>query len=111
MSVAIPRGGPAGRRNTLVYEFFDARVLGHMWFIAISDGASVQMLVPTFQSEQAARIFERCVLDYPSSFLLTMDSQLELARRIEHQLASGNQPKEGQVEALFAGLAVEARGS
>jgi hypothetical protein len=103
MPVSIPSRSSASGRTTRVYEFFDARVLAHFWFIALSDGDEVQMMVPTFQSERAARIFERCVLEHPPSSLLSIDGQLELARRIERQLASG----EGATDHLMNGLPYE----
>jgi hypothetical protein len=86
MALTIRNRASTEGRSTLIYEFFDARVLGRLWFVAISDGASVQLMVPTFHSERAARIFERCLVEEPSTQLLTMDGQLELARRIEKRL-------------------------
>ena len=103
MSVTVASRGSG--RLTRVYQFFDSRVLDHVWFIAICDGASVQMIVPTFRSERAARIFERCVVDHPSGALLTLDGQLELARRIEEQLLAGV----GNVESVSGGLVAELR--
>lgn len=92
---------------TLVYEFFDPRVLGHLWFVALSDGATVQLLAPTFRSERAARIFERAVLEHPSGLLLSIDGQLELARRIESQFEQVKVTIEPGLEALLSGLPVE----
>ena len=103
MSVTV--ASRASGRLTRVFQFFDARVLDHVWFIAICDGASVQMIVPTFRSERAARIFERCVVDHPSGALLTLDGQLELARRIEEQLLAGV----ANVESISGGLVAELR--
>ncbi len=65
------------------------------------------MMVPTFRSERAARVFERCVLEHPAGALLTIDGQLELARRIERQLAAGPVPSEVPGEHLFSGLPYE----
>jgi hypothetical protein len=104
MPVSIPARSSASGRTTRVYEFFDSRVLAHFWFIALSDGDDVQMMVPTFRSERAARVFERCVLEHPAGALLSMDGQLELARRIERQLASG---AEAPSEQLMSGLPYE----
>jgi hypothetical protein len=103
MPVSIPSRSSSSGRTTRVYEFFDSRVLAHFWFIALSDGDEVQMMVPTFQSERAARVFERCVLEHPASALLSMDGQLELARRIERQLAGGD----GSGDHLMNGLPYE----
>ncbi len=107
MAVTIPTRGSVASRSTLVYEFFDARVLGHLWFIALTDGSSVQLLVPTFRSEQAAKVFERCVLEHPTSALLTLDGQLELGRRIESHLAAGGSVRESEVSLLCEGLPFE----
>jgi hypothetical protein len=107
MPVSIPSRSSASGRTTRVYEFFDSRVLAHFWFIALSDGDEVQMMVPTFQSERAARVFERCVLEHPASALLSMDGQLELARRIERQLASGSAAE--VPDHLMGGLPYESR--
>lgn len=109
MPVSIPARSSTFGRTTRVYEFWDARVLAHFWFIALSDGSEVQMMVPTFHSERAARVFERCVLEHPAGSLLTMDGQLELARRIERQLASGPTAGEGPVEHFLGGLPYETR--
>ena len=103
MSVTV--ASPGSGRLTRVYQMFDTRVLDHLWFIAICDGASVQMIVPTFRSERAARIFERCVVDHPSGALLTLDGQLELARRIEEQLLAGVP----NLESVSGGLVAELR--
>lgn len=92
---------------TLVYEFFDPTVLGHLWFVAMTDGANVQLMPPTFKSEAAARIFEQCVVEHPSEALLTIDSQLELARRIERSLAEGRQPEDLTLAELYKDLPVE----
>lgn len=100
MPVTISSRGYAAGRMTHVYEFFDPRVLGRLWFVAVSDGEQVQLLIPTFRSERAARVFERCVLEHPSGFLLSMDGQLELARRIEERV-------EATVESLVGGLSFE----
>ncbi len=105
MPVSIHTRSSAGR-TTRVYEFFDSRVLAHFWFIALSEGDDVQMMVPTFRSERAARVFERCVSEHPACSLLSMDGQLELARRIEKQLASSG--SEAPVEHLLSGLPYEA---
>src|SRR5579883_1883384 len=91
MTLTIRHRASTVGRSTLVYEFFDARVLGRLWFVAMSDGASVQLMTPTFQSERAARIFERCLSEYPNSRMLTIDGQLELARRIEAHVGSDPQ--------------------
>ncbi len=108
MAVTISSRGPAFGRVTHIYEFFDARVLGHLWFMAVSDGESVQMMVPTFRSEKAARIFERCVIEHPSGFLLSMDGQLELGRRIESGLAEGSLSSvDTPMEQLWDGLSLE----
>ena len=104
MSVTVASRGSGSGRLTRVYEFFDTRVLDHLWFIAICDGASVQLIVPTFGSERAARIFERCLLDHPSGALLSLDGQLELARRIEDQLVAGVTNVEGVCGGLMAEL-------
>lgn len=90
-----------------MYEFFDARILGHLWFVAVCDDESVQMLVPTFQSERAARIFEYCYQNYPEGFLLSIDSQLELARRIENRLEAETISGAAALRTLCEGLALE----
>ncbi len=106
-AVSIPtRTSPSGRA-TQIYEFFDSQLLTHFWFIALSDGDSVQMLVPTFQSERAARIFERCVVEHPSAYLLSIDGQLELARRIEKQIVETTSASEVHLDSLLGGLAYE----
>src|ERR1700736_5345301 len=104
--VTLPnRASPAGR-STQVYEFFDDRMLGHLWFIAVGDGESVQMLVPTFRSERAARLFEYCYHNSPGAYLLSMDGQLELTRRIEAGLAGGTiAGAEVELRTLCEGLA------
>ena len=108
MAVTISTRGSSFGRVTHIYEFFDARVLGHLWFMAVSDGESVQMMVPTFRTEKAARIFERCVIEHPSGFLLSMDGQLELGRRIESGLAEGSfSGAEIPMDQLWQGLAFE----
>ena len=107
MPVSIHTRSSASGRTTRVYEFFDARVLSHFWFIALSDGDDVQMMVPTFQSERAARVFERCVMEHPACSLLSMDGQLELARRIEKQLAAAGGGPEVTSEHLLGGLPLE----
>ena len=104
MAITVPKR-PSAHRSTSVYEFFDSHVLGHLWFVAVSDGESVQMLAPTFQSERAARIFEFCYLRHPEGFLLSIDGQLELARRIEQRLPDGLS-EEGALGSLCQGLAV-----
>ena len=105
MSVTVASRGSGSGRLTRVYEVFDTRVLDHLWFIAICDGASVQLIVPTFHSERAARIFERCLVEHPSGELLSMDGQLELARRIEEQLMAGT----ANLEGICGGLVAELR--
>jgi hypothetical protein len=100
MALTIPKKGRVYGRATHVYEFFDLRVLGHLWFIAVNEGEMVQMLAPTFRSEQAARIFEHCYLYYPGEFLLSIDGQLELAARIERRLAHGGIAEESALELL-----------
>lgn len=107
MPVSIHARSSASGRTTRVYEFFDARVLTHLWFIALSEGDDVQMMVPTFKSERAARVFERCVLEHPAGSLLSMDGQLELARRIEKQLSAANAGTPLQAEPLMSGLPSE----
>lgn len=107
MPVTIQNRGPGANPISLVYEFFDDRVLSHLWFIALSDGVSVQMLAPTFQTERAARVFERCLTQYPSAKLLTLDGQLELARRIEELASVPGHDFEPSFESLCAGLALE----
>lgn len=107
MPVSIPTRSSASGRTTRVYEFFDSRVLTHFWFIALSEGDDVQMMVPTFQSERAARVFERCVLEHPPNSLLTIDGQLELARRIEKQLSVSQAGHEMPVDYLLGGLPYE----
>lgn len=109
MAVTISSRGSIPGRITHVYEFFDARVLGHLWFVAMSDGVAVQLLVPTFRSERAARIFERCVLEHPSGALLSMDGQLELARRIEERLTAGGVGVGASPDSLCGGLRTELR--
>ena len=109
MPVSIPSRSSVSGRTTRVYEFFDSRVLMHFWFIALSDGDEVQMMVPTFRSERSARVFERCVLEHPASALLSIDGQLELARRIERQLESGTASAEVPGDHLMNGLPFEAR--
>ncbi len=107
MAVTIPTRGSVASRSTLVYEFFDARVLGHLWFIALTDGTSVQLMVPTFRSERAAHVFERCVLESPTAALLTLDGQLELGRRIERHLDAAGDADELELSLLCEGLPFE----
>ena len=107
MPVTLPSRASAARRSTQVYEFFDERILGHLWFICACDGESVQMLVPTFRSERAARIFEHCYQNYPGAFLLSIDGQLELARRIEKGVAAGGLSEETALRTLCEGLSFE----
>jgi hypothetical protein len=104
MTVSIANKGSGPGNMTAVYEFFDGRVLGRLWFVALTDGASVQLMPPTFHSERAARMFERCVVEHPSGVLISMDGQLELARRIENHLEKhGNTASPGW-ESLCEGL-------
>src|SRR5271165_6751477 len=106
MAFTISSRGSSFGRATHIYEFFDARVLGRLWFMAVSDGESVQMMVPTFRTERAARIFERCVIEHPSGFLLSMDGQLELAHRIETGITSGTLSEvDFSAQNLLSGLA------
>lgn len=109
MTIALPRQRSANT-CTQVYEFFDARILGHLWFVAVCDDESVQMLVPTFRSERAARIFEYCYIHHPAGFLLSMDSQLELGRRIESRLQVEPISEEAALRKLCEGLAFENEG-
>jgi hypothetical protein len=104
VTIALPRHRSANY-CTQVYEFFEDRVLGHLWFVAVCDEESVQMLVPTFRSERAARIFEYCYIHHPSGFLLSIDSQLELGRRIEDRLALETLSDDAAVRTLCEGLA------
>ena len=104
MTIALPRHRLAGH-CTQVYEFFEPRMLGHLWFVAVCDEESVQMLVPTFRSERAARLFEYCYIHHPSGYLLSIDSQLELGRRIESRLASEALSGDAAVRTLCDGLA------
>ncbi|MGI8745009.1 MAG: hypothetical protein ACR2NN_21050 [Bryobacteraceae bacterium] len=106
MTIALPKCRP-NAACTQVYEIFDPRVLGHLWFVAVCDGESVQMLVPTFRSERAARIFEYCYSNHPAGFLLSIDSQLELGRRIETRLAAGALSGDAALRTLCEGLAFE----
>lgn len=94
-------------RSTQVYEFFDPRTFRHLWFVAVCDEASVQMLVPTFRCERAARIFEYCYCMHPAGFLLSIDGQLELGRRIESRLEAESLSGEVAVKTLCEGLAFE----
>lgn len=106
MTVTIASRGSMPGRMTTVYEFFDSRILGRLWFVALTDGSSVQLMPPTFHTERAARIFERCVLEHPRGELLTIDGQLELARRIEGSLDSQG-TSEPQWDVLLSGLPAE----
>lgn len=106
MSVTLPNRASAAR-STQVYEFFDNQSLGHLWFIAVRDGESVQMLVPTFRSERAAQVFEYCYHNYPGAYLLSMDGQLELARRIEASVAAGSLSGDIELQTLCEGLSFE----
>jgi hypothetical protein len=105
--VTLPNRASTPRRSTQVYEFFDDRSLGHLWFIAVCDGESVQMLMPTFRSERAAHVFEHCYHNYPGGYLLSMDGQLELARRIEARIADGSLGAEVELRTLCEGLSFE----
>jgi hypothetical protein len=105
--VTIANRASAAARSTQVYEFFDDRILGHLWFIAACDGESVQMLVPTFRSESAAKVFEYCYHNYPGAYLLSMDGQLELARRIETAVAGESLSGEVALRTLCEGLSFE----
>lgn len=105
--VTIASHASGASRSTQVYEFFDDRILGHLWFIAVCDGESVQMLVPTFRSERSAHIFEYCYHNYPGAYLLSIDGQLELARRIERAVALESIPSEIAVKTLCEGLSFE----
>lgn len=107
MPLTIARHGSGAGRSTQVYEFFDNRVLGHLWFIAMCDGESVQMLVPTFRSQKAAQIFEYCYHNYPGAYLLSIDGQLELARRIENSVAVETISGEIALRTLCEGLSFE----
>lgn len=106
MIVALPhrRMEP---RSTQVYEFFDPRTFQHLWFVAVCDEETVQMLVPTFRSERAARIFEHCYCKHPAGYLLTIDGQLELGRRIEGRLDSESLSGDAAMKTLCEGLAFE----
>ena len=90
-----------------MYEFFDPRTFRHLWFVAVCDQTCVQMLVPTFCSERAARIFEHCYSKHPAGFLLSIDGQLELGRRIESRLESESLTGDAALRALCEGLAFE----
>ena len=103
----LPSRAAAAERSTQLYEFFDDRNLGHLWFIAVRDGTSVQMLVPTFQSERAARLFEYCYHHYPGAYLLSIDAQLELARRVEAKLDAGIPFSQVEPWTLCEGLSYE----
>lgn len=107
MPLTVPNRVSAAGRSTQVYEFFDDRNLGHLWFIAVRDGETVQMLVPTFRSERAAHVFEYCYHNYPRAYLLSIDGQLELARRIETGIAAGSLAGEIEPRTLCEGLAFE----
>ncbi len=106
MIVALPSRIPQDR-STQVYEFFDPRTLRHLWFVAICDEDSVQMMVPTFRSERAARIFEYCYCKHPAGFLLSIDGQLELGRRIESRSDSDPLSGDTALKTLCEGLAYE----
>ena len=103
-SLTVPKR-PSASRSTHVYEFFDSSVLGRLWFVAVTDGESVQMLAPTFRSERAARIFDYCYSKHPEGFLLSIDGQLELARRIEQHLP--DLTEEAALRRLCEGLTLE----
>ncbi len=105
MALTVPNR-PAASRATHVYEFFDSTVLGHLWFVAVTDGNAVQMLAPTFRSERSARIFEYCYNHYPDGFLMSIDGQLELAKRIEQALPQGL-TEDTALQTLCEGLALE----
>lgn len=107
MAVTLPNRASAAGRFTRVYEFFDDRDLGHLWFVAVRDGELVQMLVPTFRSEHAAHVFEHCYHNYPGAYLLSIDGQLELARRIEMGIAAGSLTAEIELRTLCDGLSFE----
>ena len=109
MAIIVQSRAQEANPISIVYEFFDERVLSHLWFIALSDGVSVQLLAPTFQTERAARIFERCLTQHPSAKLLTVDSQLELARRIEALMPEPGQDFASSFESLCAGLALDSQ--
>ena len=94
-------------RSTQVYEFFDPRTFRHLWFVAVCDEECVQMLVPTFRSERAARIFEHCYCKHPAGYLLSIDGQLELGRRIEGRLDSEALSGDAALRTLCEGLAFE----
>lgn len=98
---------PLAERLTQVYEFFDPRTFRHLWFVAACDEESVQMLVPTFRSERAARIFEHCYCKHPAAYLLTIDGQLELARRIEGRMDAQSPSADDALGPLFEGLPFE----
>ncbi len=98
---------PLEDRSTQVYEFFDPRTFRHLWFVAVCDEDSVQMLVPTFLSERAARIFEHCYRKHPAGYLLSIDGQLELGRRIEGRLVSESLSGDAALRTLCEGLAFE----
>ena len=106
MIVALPHR-PLEDRSTQVYEFFDARTFRHLWFVAVCDPTCVQMLVPTFRTERAARIFEYCYRKHPAGFLLSIDGQLELGRRIESRLDSDSLTGDAALRSLCEGLAFE----
>lgn len=106
MTVTLPRYRRAGA-GTRVYEFFDPGTLEHLWFIAAFDLDSVQMLAPTFRSERAASVFEYCYRNHPGGYLLSIDSQLELGRRIEERLSVDTLSGEAALGSLCEGLAFE----
>ncbi|MBV8820544.1 MAG: hypothetical protein JO022_19445 [Acidobacteriaceae bacterium] len=106
MGVTKASESAGGGRMTIVYEWIDPPLLDRLWFIALSDGTAVQLLAPTFRSERAARLFERCVLEHPGGTMLSIDGQLELARRVEGFVESAGQD-EAALKSLCSDLSTD----